>query len=485
MQFRPFAKRLLALSWLAPAGGLLSGCEESSLSPLTRSLSPIPPKTVAAIEAIGSSKSAPVLIRAYKKEAEFEIWKMKVDGRYAYLKSFPLCRWSGQLGPKVREGDRQVPEGFYSITPARMNPQSAYYLSFDVGYPNAYDRAQGHTGGSIMVHGACSSAGCFSMTDAQIAEIYAIAREAFAGGQRAIQMQSYPFRMTAENLAKYRLDPNVGFWKQLREGSDNFEVTKQDVVVGVCDKHYVFNSIPINGSQMNATGPCPAFKQDSTVHDQVAANHARDEAKIAELAAHGVRPVKTVYSDGGQHPDFAPLASYASRPEALAQGPVDVALDESKPNKARVAAAAKKGAAKRNMAQAGANTVSKSKPAEPVTVAAAGPAEPAKPESSSFFSRLWGAKPTEAEAAAPPDASVSATSAAASEPPPAKVPLPPKRKEPSTSGAKPADPKAKLQNSVAAPAPVQPHAALSPSEAVSKTLAMLRPGLSTNTQAQQ
>ena len=481
MQFGPFAKRLLALSLLAPAGGLLSGCEESSLSPLTRSLSPIPAKTVAAIEAIGSSKSAPVLIRTYKKEAEFEIWKMKADGHYAYLKSFPLCRWSGQLGPKVREGDRQVPEGFYSITPARMNPQSAYYLSFDVGYPNAYDRAQGHSGGSIMVHGACSSAGCFSMTDAQIAEIYAIAREAFAGGQRAVQMQSYPFRMTAENLAKYRLDPNIGFWKQLKEGSDNFEVTKQEVAIGVCDKHYVFNSIPINGSQMNATGSCPVFKQDSTVHDQVAANRARDEAKIAELAAHGVRPVKTVYSDGGQHPDFASLASYASRPEALAQGPIDVALDESNRNKARVAAAAKKGA----QAAAANPAVPNTKQAEPVTVAAAGPAETAKPESSSFFSRLWGAKPAQAKADVPPDAPVSSTAAAASENATVKVPLPPKRKEPSASGAKPADPKAKLQNSVAAPAPQQPHAALSPSEAFSKTLAMLRPGLATNTPAQQ
>ena len=146
-------------------------------------------------------------IRAFKKEAELEIWKLKADGRYAYLKTFPMCRWSGQLGPKVREGDRQVPEGFYAITPGSMNPNSAYYLSFNVGYPNAYDRAWGHTGGAIMVHGICSSAGCFSMTDKQIEEIYAITREAFAGGQRAVQMESFPFRMTAENLAKYRLGP--------------------------------------------------------------------------------------------------------------------------------------------------------------------------------------------------------------------------------------------------------------------------------------
>ena len=98
-----------------------------------------------------------------------------------------------------------------------MKPNSAYYLAFNVGYPNAYDRALGHDGGAIMVHGICSSAGCFSMTDPQIGEIYAVVREAFTGGQREVQMQSYPFRMTAENLAKYRLDPNIDFWKQLKQ----------------------------------------------------------------------------------------------------------------------------------------------------------------------------------------------------------------------------------------------------------------------------
>ena len=129
------------------------------------------------MEALGTTASAPTLIRTYKKEAEFEIWKKKSDGQYALLKTFPMCRWSGQLGPKLREGDHQVPEGFYTITPGQMNPNSAYYLSFNVGYPNAFDRAWDRTGGTIMVHGICSSAGCYSMTDAQIAEIYAIARE--------------------------------------------------------------------------------------------------------------------------------------------------------------------------------------------------------------------------------------------------------------------------------------------------------------------
>jgi murein L,D-transpeptidase YafK len=428
------------------------------------------------MEALGSSKEAPVLIRSYKKEAEFEIWKMKADGHYAYLKSFPLCRWSGQLGPKVREGDRQVPEGFYAITPARMNPQSAYYLSFDVGYPNAYDRAKGHTGRSIMVHGACSSAGCFSMTDAQIAEIYAIAREAFSGGQRAIQMQSYPFRMTAENLAKYRLDPNIGFWKQLKEGSDNFEAIKRDVAVGVCDKHYVFNAAPDDGSQFDPSGPCPALKYDDEVHKQVLARHARDEAKIAELAAQGMHAIKTVYADGGQHPDFASLASYASRPEALAKGPVEVALDDPKAKKAKGAASTKNGAAKQEVAKAGINPAL-SAAAAPESVAIAAVPEDAKPENVSFFSRLWGAKAAEAKAEPPKDEPSTSAAAAPTEPAAAPASLPAKRKEPLASGSKtmdskPAAAKAKPQNSVAAPEAAEPHAELSSPQ--SPTMAMLR-----------
>ena len=486
MRRNPFMKRLPAFGMIALSGGFLAGCEESSLSPVTsRSLTPVSPKTVAEMEAIGSSKSAPILIRTYKKEAEFEIWKMKADGHYAYLKSYPMCRWSGQLGPKVREGDRQVPEGFYSITPAHMNPNSAYYLSFDVGYPNAYDRALGHTGGSIMVHGICSSAGCFSMTDGQIAEIYAIARESFASGQRAIQMQSYPFHMTAENLAKYRLDQNIGFWKQLKEGSDNFEVTKQDVAVGVCNKHYVFNAVPADGSHFEAASACPPLKHNDETQAEVTAKQKRDDAKVAELVTSGVRPIHTVYVDGGQHPDFASLSSYASRPEALAKGPVDVALNEGKTKKSRVAAANKPGVIKPTETKTAANAAPSAdvKPSEPVTLAAATPSEPAK---SSWLDRIWGGKPsdTKAEAPAPAEKPSSAAETAVPAASPARVP--PKRGDASPSASsKPRDTTSngKPQNSVAAPSPAKPQAALTPAERAAKAIADLRAGFSTVAQA--
>src|SRR5580704_5811627 len=283
--------RVVSFGLMCSAGALLTGCDESSyLEGPSRSEHPISTATLAEMAKIDTTPSSPVLIRAYKKEAELEIWKMKSDGQYALLKTYPICRWSGQLGPKKREGDMQVPEGFYTIAPGQMNPNSHYYLAFNVGYPNAYDRSLGRTGGNVMVHGVCSSAGCFSMTDEQVADIYAIARDSFGGGQREIQLQSYPFHMTAQNMAKFRLDPNIDFWKNLKDGSDHFEVTKNEPSVLVCGKHYVFDAT--TKDEVKGSEPCPALKRDPNVEAQVAEKENDDEAKVAELAATGVKPVR-------------------------------------------------------------------------------------------------------------------------------------------------------------------------------------------------
>src|SRR4051812_35746489 len=268
---------------------------------------PIPAATLALMRAKDTTPTAPVLIRTYKKEAELEVWKKARNGRFVLLKTFPICRWSGQLGPKRKMGDRQTPEGFYAITPAQMNPNSAYYLSFNIGYPNAYDRAHGGSGAHLMVHGTCSSAGCYAMTDQQIAEIYALAREAFAGGQHAFQFQAYPFRMTVENMVKYRSDPNIGFWRQLKEGSDRFEATGQEPEVSVAAGRYVFK---------------PAMKPE--MEAQAVARRSEEEARIAALTEEGRAAIRTTYADGGQHPSFLALfrqGAYlgeVSRPEALA-----------------------------------------------------------------------------------------------------------------------------------------------------------------------
>jgi murein L,D-transpeptidase YafK len=318
--------RFAAMGVATAACALLAGCDDSMLEQGPyRAQQPLSSATLDEMNKLGTTPDSPVLIRTYKKEAELEIWKMKSDGHYALLKTYPMCRWSGQLGPKTHEGDRQVPEGFYPITPGQMNPNSNYYLSFNVGYPNAYDRAFGRTGGNIMVHGVCSSAGCFSMTDAEIADIYTIAREAFRGGQNEIQMQSYPFHMTAENLAKYRLDPNIAFWKQLKNGSDHFEVTKTEPTVVVCAKHYVFGAQA--EGEVSATAACPKLESDPDVESLVAAKESADDSQVAELVASGVKPIHTVYEDGGQNPAFAGVDG-VSDPDALEAQPTDVALDD-------------------------------------------------------------------------------------------------------------------------------------------------------------
>jgi murein L,D-transpeptidase YafK len=361
MKVDTLRSRLFAACLVAGASGWLAGCEDSLDSGSGRSLRPISPQTLAEMDKIGTTESAPVLIRTYKKEAELQIWKMKSDGQYALLKTFPMCRWSGQLGPKTHEGDRQVPEGFYTIAPNQMNPNSNYYLSFNVGYPNAYDKAWDRTGGNIMVHGVCSSAGCYSMTDAQIAEIYAIAREAFNGGQREIQMQSYPFKMTAENLAKHRLDPNIDFWMQLKNGADHFEVTKTEPSVIVCGKRYVFGAHA--DGDVSSRAPCPALHRDDEVEQQVAAKEAEDNAQVTQLVAKGTKAVRLVYEDGGQNPAFAGKDPDVSRPEALATGPQEIVLDGSSKSMPAVMKVA--------------NAASQSKPAKAAASATAEAAAPA------------------------------------------------------------------------------------------------------------
>nr|WP_246775958.1 murein L,D-transpeptidase family protein [Methylobacterium aquaticum] len=257
-------------------------------------LAPVPPATLALMAARTMAPSAPVLLRAYKQESEIEVWKRAADGRFVHLKTFPICRWSGQLGPKTRNGDRQAPEGFYSVASRQLNPNSAYYLSFDVGYPNAYDRAHGGTGSALMVHGTCSSAGCFAMTDRQVGEIYALVRDALAGGQAAFQFQAFPFRMTARAMARHRTDRHIAFWRQLKEGSDRFEATGREPLVGVEGGRYTFSPYP-----------------DPAVEALAVARRGEEEARIQALVEGGVEAVRTTYADGGQHPSFTAILKRA------------------------------------------------------------------------------------------------------------------------------------------------------------------------------
>jgi murein L,D-transpeptidase YafK len=294
------------------AGVLLAGCnsDEISLASNAKANQPVPPKLVAEMTEKDMDLQSPILVRLFKQEAEFEVWKQDRSGRFALLKIYPICRWSGDLGPKTREGDRQAPEGFYSISPAQMNPQSAYYLSFNTGYPNAYDKALGHSGSQLMVHGDCSSRGCYAMTDEQIAEIYSLGRESFFGGQRAFQLQAYPFRMTPINMAKHRNNPNMPFWKMIKEGYDHFEVTRQEPRVDFCEKKYVFDAAkPADAKRdpvFDASAKCPAYVIPDEVASAVREKQEADQAETAKLIAKGT-PVARMNTgiDGGMNKVFA------------------------------------------------------------------------------------------------------------------------------------------------------------------------------------
>ncbi len=311
MIYRTLVRALVTSAALA-AGVLLAGCnsDEVSLATNAKANQPVPPKLIQAMVEKDMDLNSPILVRLFKEEAELEVWKQDRSGRFALLKTYPICRWSGDLGPKVREGDRQAPEGFYAISPAQMNPQSAYYLSFNTGYPNAFDRSLGRTGSQLMVHGDCSSRGCYAMTDEQIAEIYSLGRESFFGGQRAFQLQAYPFKMTPINMAKHRNNPNMPFWKMIKEGWDHFEVTRQEPKVDFCEKKYVFDAIKAPNATrdpvFDASAKCPAYAIPDELADAVRQRQQDEQAETAKLIAKGT-PVARINTgiDGGMNQVFA------------------------------------------------------------------------------------------------------------------------------------------------------------------------------------
>lgn len=216
---------------------------------------PLPKALVDRLAELGSSPAEPMMIRVFKQSSELEIWKRTGSGQYALVKTYAICKWSGGLGPKIQEGDYQSPEGFYDVTPGHLNPKSAYWLSFNVGFPNKFDQAWGRTGSNLMVHGDCKSVGCFAMTDEGVKELYALVRESFRGGNRSVQMQLLPFRMNEANLSANAASPHLAFWRNLKEGTDIFDATKLPPAVDVCEKRYVFNRT--GAAPLDPNGACP------------------------------------------------------------------------------------------------------------------------------------------------------------------------------------------------------------------------------------
>ncbi|KAI95980.1 hypothetical protein T281_02260 [Rhodomicrobium udaipurense JA643] len=189
----------------------------------------------------GLARGAPVFIRIFKRERELELWMRRGDG-FVLFASYPVCRHSGGLGPKLREGDRQAPEGFYTVGRSQLNPNSAYRRSFNLGYPNLYDAANGRTGSFLMVHGACLSVGCYAMTDPVIDEIWELVTAALDRGQKRFSAHIFPFRMSEAHLAIHDRAPWGEFWRDLKRGYDLFEASRTPPRIGVCAKRYVARS---------------------------------------------------------------------------------------------------------------------------------------------------------------------------------------------------------------------------------------------------
>jgi len=218
------------------------------------------PQLAADLAAADLRFGAPVLLRIFKHEQELEVW-VDDGARFRRFRTYPICTFSGAPGPKLRQGDGQAPEGFYSVGAGQLNPYSSYHLSFDLGYPNAYDRALDRTGDALMVHGKCKSVGCYAMTDALMEEIYTLARESLKNGQEAFEVHAFPFRMTEANLARFQGNPNMPFWRTMKQGYDFFEKYRLPPTVAVCEKRYVVNvKIPSNAS-IRPDGQCPRFQR--------------------------------------------------------------------------------------------------------------------------------------------------------------------------------------------------------------------------------
>jgi murein L,D-transpeptidase YafK len=311
MAFSSRARRAIAhMAALVLSGLLVAATGEAS-----KHVAPIPAATLVLMAGRNGTAAAPILIRTFKKRGRTRC--LEADRKRSLRASEDV---SGQLGPKLKEGDRQTPEGFYSVTPQQLNPNSAYHLSFYIGFPNAYDKAHGATGSHLMVHGASTSAGRYAMTDQAVEETYAIAREAFAGGQKAFQFQALPFRMPAQNMVAYRSDPNIAFWRQLKEGSDRFEATGEEPTISVSEKRYVF--APSKNPEREA---------------RAVARHSEEEACIASLTEAGTiaranhlcgrRPAPLICSSYSQGASVGLL----SRPEALAFAPREVSSRQRAP----------------------------------------------------------------------------------------------------------------------------------------------------------
>jgi murein L,D-transpeptidase YafK len=227
------------LSIMSAAMLLVAGCA-SQIDP-RRGHAPQPASLVTASQNVGATSTSPVLLRIFKESRELELWRKTSNGHYALVKTYAICAYSGSLGPKHKAGDRQAPEGFYSIGPAQLNYQSIRFVSLNTGFPNAYDRAHGASGSALMIHGGCDSAGCYAIKDAPAQEVFTAVRDALKAGQHNVQLHIFPFRMTDWAMSAHQTDKNISFWREIKIGYDKFNLTHKEISVSIVNKQYKIN----------------------------------------------------------------------------------------------------------------------------------------------------------------------------------------------------------------------------------------------------
>lgn len=284
--------RSLRVGMAAGTACLLAACAQIELPP---HLQPLSKDAMMLLGTKGMRTDQPIFVRIFKEESELEIWKQREDGRFYHYKTYPICNWSGDLGPKQRQGDKQAPEGFYRVARHQMNPNSQFHLAFNLGYPNAFDRAQRRTGEFLMVHGKCKSAGCYAMTDGLIEEIYALSREAFIGGQESFDVHAFPFRMTDANMIRHQSSEHYRFWQTLKEGYDYFELTRRPPAVGVCERRYLVNVKWLGAAPADGEAQCPAYEKLAIEPFRPAGAQVAEERTMAP----GPK-MRTMASVGGQ-----------------------------------------------------------------------------------------------------------------------------------------------------------------------------------------
>lgn len=250
------------------------------------------PQLEQAMQEKGLQLGQPLFIRIFKEENELEVW-IKKELTYELFETYSICKYSGNLGPKLQEGDGQSPEGFYTVSVTALNPWSNFHLSFNLGFPNEYDRLHKRTGNALMVHGKCASAGCFAMNDFRIEEIYTIVDAALSGGQDQFSVHIFPFRMTWDKMAQYADSPWIPFWENLKQGYDYFQGHRIPPMVTVQEQQYAFHTFhPILfGSDLTPEQPEPAQEERSIAEFRIKPTHEKRYAQVSDSASKNRSPL--------------------------------------------------------------------------------------------------------------------------------------------------------------------------------------------------